>query len=1063
MKVFSLTFQQIAEQYFKELKKEISVGTSSGEATDELSYRTSLDNFFKNVAAKIDGKISIIPEPKNQGILGRPDWRFHNSESMGVYGYVEAKGLDPSAEINISNYQSQVERYLVLGNPVILTDGIDFVLFTPDGKRKLFSLCKKPINWSKPELNLEIEVLFKTFFNKVCYRKVTENQLVNEVAKRAKLLSNELLELLELEDDEAENKAESITIKLLKELKNTAEQSHDKSLIDNTAFAGFIAQILTFGLLYAHRVVDKSCKNPKDKYKNIHDFWFSYMEEDYSNKLIPFKTLVTELKTELDSDLSRLGIWYDDLRRLLAHIQLTSEQITLPDFHELYETFLTVYDPKTRFDYGAYCTPRSLAFYTVNLVKAVIKKSLPNLKMENTKHKMIDPCCGTGTFIEAMLEKFQLRSGSTIIGFEILPAPYALAHYRMAMLGDKYPDNIKIILTNTLSDNLFEERQIKKDDTDISVLLLQEQQVAYQLSTPPLTVIIGNPPSSDSKFQVANEGEVINQLLEDFKPSSSNRTARQNIQKQLTNEFVKFLRWSIDRAKKSIPSVFALIMPSSFAKHTSYKFARKYLSENVSDLWVLEFDTDNRTGAEGSNVFKTLQGRLVLVGVLKSEQNKNISINYKNICNLSRQEKHNYFNSEVTLTEWSTTNKLDENFSFKPTSDYDVEMYSRFWPITTDKEEGIFLRHCSSLKLAPTHLLVHTSEGQLKRRSKFIAKPENDYATIKERWYSGQQKPPPASKINDSIRVRLEKAVVTQSIYKYSYRPFLEAFVLLDEKLLDELRNMEGGGTRDRPEIRAAYKNKNVFGFAVAPAPEDLGQSLHKFSSFCWNVPDNDLSTRGNAHIFCNYFPEYKKKKDWDSKAKTNINATLIAALTERFGIREEKLINLLTFYTYAILSSDFYLEQFKGKLFNVAGEWPSIPITADKNLFLAVSKFGERLAEIESGEFQIKTGKDELTELEYYKYKIETDSIRLLDEKGNLVKQYFDIDEDVLQFEVSGYIVVREWLKLHSYSYYRKILEQDEIKEFHTLLSKISLYKNTIEELDKLVEQIINGNLYSK
>ena len=135
MKVFSLTFQQIAEQYFKELKKEISVGTSSGEATDELSYRTSLDNFFKNVAAKIDGKISIIPEPKNQGILGRPDWRFHNSESMGVYGYVEAKGLDPSAEINISNYQSQVERYLVLGNPVILTDGIDFVLFTPDGKR----------------------------------------------------------------------------------------------------------------------------------------------------------------------------------------------------------------------------------------------------------------------------------------------------------------------------------------------------------------------------------------------------------------------------------------------------------------------------------------------------------------------------------------------------------------------------------------------------------------------------------------------------------------------------------------------------------------------------------------------------------------------------------------------------------------------------------------------------------------------------------------------------------------------------------------------------------------
>ncbi|RYF40693.1 MAG: hypothetical protein EOO38_21570, partial [Cytophagaceae bacterium] len=148
--------------------------------------------------------------------------------------------------------------------------------------------------------------------------------------------------------------------------------------------------------------------------------------------LLPWglKTLVTGLKTELNSDLSRLGIWYDDLRRLLAHIHLSTNQINIPDFHELYETFLSVYDPKTRFDYGAFYTPRSLAYYTTNLVKAIIADNLPNLDLETTTHKIIDPCCGTGTFIEAVLEKFKLNSTSTIIGFEILPAPYALAHYR---------------------------------------------------------------------------------------------------------------------------------------------------------------------------------------------------------------------------------------------------------------------------------------------------------------------------------------------------------------------------------------------------------------------------------------------------------------------------------------------------------------------------------------------------------------------------------------------------------------------------------------------------------
>jgi len=1058
-----MTFQQIVEQYLKELYKEVSVGVSTGEATAELSHRTSLDNFFKNVTELIDVKIERIHEPKNQGKLGRPDWRFHNSDTMGVYGYVEAKGLDTQNVLNINEYASQVERYLILENPVILTDGIDFILFTPDGENKKFSLCSKPINWEKLQLNPEVEILFKTFFRKVGYRKISESQLVHEVAKRAKRLSDELIEILELENDEAESPAERTTIILLKELKRTAEQSHDRSLIENKIFAGFIAQILTFGLLYAHRVVDKSSLNPKDKYDKIHNFWFSVMEGDYSNKLIPFKTLVKELKSELDSDLSRLGIWYDDLRHLLAHIQLTNEQIELPEFHELYETFLSVYDPKTRVDYGAYYTPRVLAFYTVNLVKTIIEKSLPNLDLDRTSHKIIDPCCGTGTFIEAVLENFQLNSNSRIIGFEILPAPYALAHYRMTMLGEKYPDNIEIILTNTLSDNLFEEVQIDKTDSNISVLLLQEQQVAYQLAYPPLTIIIGNPPSSDSKFQVANEGAIIKELMEDFKPQMAQRTARQNIQKQLTNEFVKFLRWTIDRAEKSIPSVFALILPSGFAKYNSYKFARKYLSEKASDLWVLEFDTDNRTGAEGSNVFDTLQGRLILVGVVNNDDDKKVNIKYRNICHLTKQEKYGFFKSAVTLADWTVISHIDENYSFKPTTDYDADLYSRFWELTAENDEGIFLRHCSCLKLAPTHLLVHASEGQLARRSKFIAKSENDYATIKERWYSGQQKPPPPAKINDIIRNRLERAITAKNIYQYSYRPFIEAYVVLDENLFNELGKAEGGGMRDRPEIRAAYKDKAVFGFAVAPAPEDLGESLHKFSSFSWNVPDNDLSTRGNAHIFCNYFPEYKKKKDWDSKVKTNINPIFLATLSNQLGIVEENLINPLTFYSYAILSSDFYLQQFKGKLFDVAGSWPSIPITANKDLFFMIAELGERLATIESSKFETGIEALDISELEYHKYKIEAKGILFLNQKGVAIWTYCDIDEDVLKFEISGYNVVREWLKLHSYPYYRKKLELTELKEFQVLLSKIISYKYSIIEIDNLVQEILKGELLAK
>ena len=64
------------------------------------------------------------------------------------------------------------------------------------------------------------------------------------------------------------------------------------------------------------------------------------------------------------------------------------------------------------------------------------------------------------------------------------------------------------------------------------------------------------------------------------------------------------------------------------------------------------------------------------------------------------------------------------------------------------------MRDCSGLKLAPTHLLVHFSKGQLKRRSRFIADENNNYEQIKDRWYKGQTKPPAQSKLSHEVKVR---------------------------------------------------------------------------------------------------------------------------------------------------------------------------------------------------------------------------------------------------------------------------------------------------------------------
>jgi len=1057
-----MIFKKILKDYLAELHREV-IASQSGEATTELSFRTSLDNFFKNVSRSIDTKVVTILEPKNQNKIGRPDWRFHNSDSMGVYGYVEAKGIDTETEINTATYKNQIAKYLSLGNPVLLTDGIDFVLYRPNGEEVKYAACTKPVDWKNINPNFELESLFLSFFGQIGHRIISENQLVSEVAKRARLLTEEIREFLNLEEDEAANQTELKTVRLLKDLKEVAASSHDKTLKDELNFAGFISQVLTFGLLYAHRVINFNQESPSDKYKRIHKFWFSVIDEEYTEELLPFKTLVRGLKSELNSDLSRLGLWYDDLRRLLAHIQFSNKQIETPDFHELYEAFLTKYDPDTRFDYGAFYTPRVLAFYTARLANIIIQRTIPGMEINSPGNKIIDPCCGTGTFLEAIMDIFAPNDKVSFVGFEILPAPYALAHYRMSIVKGTYPKNVKIKLTNTLSDTLFEKNPHLDGHKYLDNLLVKEQEEAYNLATPPLTLIIGNPPSSDSTFQIENEGKIIKELINDFRPNEIDRTSRQNMQKQLSNEFVKFLRWTVDRSLKSSPSLFILIIPSSFSKHPTYKFARKFLIEKFNEIWVLDFDSDLRTGTGSANLFKTRQGRQILAAMFIKESSSHALINYNSIAHLPKKEKINFFNqTTINLNEWKRLEVDFDDFSLKPKAKFDKELYDSFWPITDSDDKGIFLRHCSGVKLAPTHLLVHASAGQLKRRSKFIADTNNDFDSIKERWYNGQRKIPSQTKITEGVRAKLKSAVDASNITRYSYRPFLEVSVILDDDVFSELKKLGGGGTRMRPEVRAAYADSRVFGFIVSPAPEDLGSNLHKFASFCWNIPDNDLSKRGSARLFCNYFPKYKKKGEWNQKSEENINPRLSTLLSNEFDISKIDIASLLTFYCYAILSSNFYLTSFEGALHGVAGNWPKIPITKNKSLFSSVSEIGRNLAEIEKSEYivpNIPMLEDELT---YYKYSFNKNTIALRDETGNVLKQFLDLDPKVIDFKVSGYSVIKEWLKMHSYQYYRRSLQAEKILELETLIAKIYLYIKQVEQLDLQIEQILEGELYA-
>ncbi len=1072
-----MNFSLIASSYLAELSRMTKQAVDTGELTPELSYRPATDRFLLELCKSIASDSEIVFEPKKQANAGRPDWRLYNRKTYGVYGYVEAKGIDLNSHLDPEQHQHQVERYLTLGSKVILTDGLDFLFFDPKERTpSLISLVSKPIeqmSLSKATVNSNLDTAFRRFLQEPSFRVTSELSLIQESARRAKQLADEIKTIAETPLLAGLTEEENETISIIQELKEVLERHHDQTLNSPKVFGDFVAQILIFGLLYAHRVVSVDGDTPAIRDEKIKTFWTNLVYANKVAKLRPFAALIGLLGQELNS-LGSLGTWYTDCRLMLAHTDLHETAGVEPDFHRLYEKFLEAFDRKIKFDFGAFYTPRRLADYALRLTETILQKAFPARSLYESSSTLIDPCCGTGTFVELLL-KHALSVGATpkISGFEILPAPYALAHYRLEMLDSDWADmtGVNIVLTNTLSDTLQEAPCEDSDMNPAKQIIIAEQQRAREIASPPLMLVIGNPPSSDS----ARRGDdlrhfrVIETLLEDFRPSASQRHSRQNIQKQLQNEFVLFLRWACQRLELNVGlGMLCFLMPNTVLSHPSYAYVRKRLLSTFGHIWVLDIDEDVRRGIQTDSLFATQQGRCLLIGLRADSAEVTGEVRYKTIAPLPREEKLKEIDISdlaLQLASYDRVSPTEQNdYSFHPASAYDEDLYFDFWPLCPSAHDDVspafvFSRHCSGIKLAPSNLLVHTNKALLLRRSKEVAE-SSQYDLIKQKWFSGQMKPPSATKMTDAVKTALKSASANNaSVHVYAYRPFLHLFALLDPSVIDALKATQGAGTRPRPEVLRAFEKGTVLGIAVSPSPKEISGSLHRFASFCWGPPDNDLTSRGNAHIFCNFFPEYKKARERAvGPVKSNINQTLIQALGIQSLPEPETYV---TFYCYAVLTSNLFLKDFEGALFSV-GNWPRIPFPKDSAVFERLVELGKQLAVLEK---PTSTHGNDLKFAEWKDFKFtkadldkNTNSIRFFSGKDN-VYCINDVGLDVLSFKIAGYGVLQEWLKFHTYPYSRSTFRKSDAIAFNDLIDKVRKQIAISLEIDKMMSFTKNPN----
>lgn len=94
-----MPFDASVRAYLRAYQNEYRAALHGGQHTAELSFRVPMHEMFRRIAHDLNpaGTFDIILEPRNQGRMGRPDWRMVEAEKRMFAELVRDKRLGQDA------------------------------------------------------------------------------------------------------------------------------------------------------------------------------------------------------------------------------------------------------------------------------------------------------------------------------------------------------------------------------------------------------------------------------------------------------------------------------------------------------------------------------------------------------------------------------------------------------------------------------------------------------------------------------------------------------------------------------------------------------------------------------------------------------------------------------------------------------------------------------------------------------------------------------------------------------------------------------------------------------
>ena len=1115
-----ITVNRQATQAFAAFRRALNKSYATGVAT-EHSYRPAIQALIQHFA----GDFVVINEAARQS-GNAPDLVV--MDGPNVVGYLECKDIGKSLDAIEADSEStepktrdgqQLRRYRSSIVNLLVTDHLELRRYV-HGKRRGPTVKFSEIS----RINRIAAVKGQqtgagTLIQDFC---LTPFQSVKDPLALAERMASYTRQM---RDDIVRMFEQGRSSDHVNDIKDAFKQSLLPRMSDNE-FADMFSQTLAYGL-FASRL-NRTSDEPFQRQDAARDI-------PRSNPLLR-RVFEAMAGTQLDDE--PFAPIIDELASLLANADMNA---ILQDFGEqtatqdpvlhFYETFLNAYDPKLRELRGVYYTPEPVVSYIVRSVDRLLTERFdcadgladgsrtsfnPTINGNADENRevprvlILDPACGTGTFLHAIVRQVRERieiKGLTgaweeyvanellprLFGFELLMAPYTVAHLKLWHQLTSYAGSVTangspkpfdsqrlgVFLVNTLDEPSAQARQLSGAFRVIS----DEAQAATEIKRDlPIMVIVGNPPYSGHS---ANRGTWIKNLLRGHDGNrkvanyfeSDGASIDEPNSKWINDDYVKFIRFAQWKIQESRTGIIAFITNHSWIDSPTFRGVRESLLKDFDEIYVYDLHGNKRlrqnapNNVTDENVFDIQQGTAISIFVKTgsggSDQNGHAKVKHAGIWGLREDKYRTLDHEDVSTTSWSDILPQSPHYLFRPHDTRLVSEYERGWRV-----DNIFKEGSSGVVTARDKLNVHyTQEQVVNELYDFINMTREE---AREHFELGDDVQDwRLDWALDDVRKHLQNdgAPDRRRVVEYAYRPF-------DTRCVFFTGQSRGLMCRPRELSGHMLAGENI-AMCVGRAGSATGSPIWDVVYCSTTITDFNLFRRGGNRTFPLYlYPTRVASRgntvtgstksnngagnleDVKADRVANLNVDFVQEFANaldmqvapqpevhRFGLLGP---DSIFHYIYALLHSMSYRQRYSEYLMI---DFPRIPVLSNRDLFNQLRENGRLMVALHTGQ----SAPDWIT-----RYPVRgTNEVNMVEYDppsatfGGRVKinasQYFEgVPGEIWDYAIGGYNPASRWLQDRQ----GQTLDFEDIRAYNNLVSAIRRTIDIQAEIDESIAQ---------